>query len=147
MRRLPLRLLFGLAAITILATAFGLYRNFAPTLPSQTEVLAYDIIEEGSDFIVIEAEYFYSGEQGRNVLIGAATLKGEERTGRHMFWVEKIFPGHHMAKIELLERPSGPDYCTDGLEFFIYQSTKNHEPLYIFRQNVSFKKCWKQARQ
>lgn len=110
MEKLNIFLLFFNICLGFLVLAFYV----GPLRPFQTEILSYEILEEGPDYLDLAVSYAFTDEWEQPTFMGGAA-RAEERAGSMdgSFRPVQLKSGRHMARLHLGFRPKKPSSrCT-----------------------------------
>lgn len=87
-------------------------------------ILALDVSRPdsaGADVLMLDVVYYYTGEHGSEVSVGAITKLNGESTGHWAYRPVRLAPGLHTARIRLGMNDAGPStYRSDGVEVEMY---------------------------
>lgn len=136
MKKLNLFLLLFNVCLGALVLAFFI----GPWRPFQTEILSYEILEEGPDYLDLAVSYAFTDEWEQPTFMGGHA-RAEEKAGSMdgSFRPVQLQAGRHTATLHLGFRPKKPSSrCTTELtiDFYIPRSAK------VYSYLVPFKKCW-----
>ncbi len=96
---------------------------FAPT------ILPFEVDErygaKGNDAVHLRFAYYYTGDQGSEVSVGAITLANGESNGYWAYVPHPMVKGFNMADVLLLMDGEAPDYRSDTISVEMYINNKN----------------------
>lgn len=102
-------------------------------------VVGVDVYHESPDELVLDVEYVYTGDQGRDSFIGAITTLEGASTGHWSYVPAQVLPGRHTARLNLRINDDAPEtYRSDAIVFEFYLPGRSP----FFKQEVAFTKRW-----
>jgi len=105
-------------------------------------VISLEVYQESGDELVLDIEYVYDGDHGRNAFIGGITLQGGKSTGHWSYVPARLLEGHHIARVVVGMNQDAPaEYFSDEVEISFYLPRSS----LFFRRVVNYGKAWRRG--
>ena len=111
-----------------------------PLRPFQTEILSYEILEEGPDYLELAVSYAFTDEWEQPTFIGGDVLEEGVGIMENSYRPVRLKPGQHTAQLHIGVNPKkASSRCTTELVINFYIPRMGNVYSYL----TPFNKCWK----
>jgi hypothetical protein len=109
------------------------------SVPLVTAIRDYRILDENSDFIMLEADYRVSPLQDGDIYMGAITLTDGHSGGEWAYRPARLSKGYGTAQVRLSMSTGAPDeYCSNEIKLTMYIGGGSR----FYERVIPYEKCW-----